>query len=120
MKRRNDHIDDMDEVFEGIDKTSGLPILSRRALIGGAAVSTLAMGGMMLLPKAEGGVLFPILNALGPEKAYALDNWSGTFTLDVVGVDEVGFLVLDADTITYDDEGIIHGTPVKNATITLT
>lgn len=99
-----------------IDELTGLPMLTRRTLFGGAIASALSMGGMMLLPKAPGGVLLPVLDALGPKTAYADEEWSGSFTFSVVGTDEVGFLVMDAATM--DDKGF--GQPVADATVILT
>ena len=80
-----------------IDETSGLPMLSRRAMLGGLAASTLAAAGMMMLPKENGGVLFAGFNPFGAEKAYAANNviWSGSFSFEVVGADQVGIQLLD-------------------------
>ena len=103
-----------------IDETSGLPMLSRRSLLGGLAATTLAASGMMLLPKARGGVLFAGFNPLGAEKAYASSIWTGSFSFTVVGSDEVGIQVVDVSGLTdYDDESEKKAPPVKNATVTL-
>ena len=107
-----------------IDQVSGLPMLSRRAMLGGLAASTLAMGGMMMLPKERGGVLFAGFNPLGAEKAYAGSGaiWSGSFSFDVVGTDEVGLQIMDVSGLSdYDAQTIEkNGIPVEDATVTLT
>ena len=106
-----------------IDEASGFPMLSRRAMLGGLAASTLAMSGMMLLPKERGGVLF-MGNPLGAEKAYAGSGtvWSGSFSFKVVGAYEVGIQIMDVSGLSdYDEEDIEKkGTPVEDATVTLT
>lgn len=105
------------------DETSGLPMLSRRAMLGGLAASTLAAAGMMMLPKENGGVLFAGFNPLGAERAYAASNniWSGSFSFKVVGADEVGIQILDVSGLTDLDESEIakNGKPVEDATVTL-
>ena len=107
-----------------IDEASGLPMLSRRAMLGGLAASTLAAAGMMLLPKENGGVLFAGLNPLGAERAYAASNniWSGSFSFKVVGADEVGIQIMDVSGLTNLDDGEIQkkAKPVEDATVTLT
>ena len=105
-----------------VDESSGLPMLSRRAMLGGLAASALAMGGMMLLPKERGGVLFAGFNPLGAERAYADAVWSGSFSFQVVGSDEVGFQILDASGLSDLGEESIEqqGVPVEDATVTLT
>lgn len=106
------------------DETSGLPMLSRRAMLGGLFASSLATCGMMLLPKENGGVLFAGFNPLGAEKAYAASGpiWTGSFTFKVVGADEVGIQIMDVSDLTdLDDEEIKDkGKPVEDATVTLT
>ena len=103
-----------------IDEASGLSMLSRRAMLGGLAASTLAMGGMMLLPKERGGILF-MGNPLGAEQAFASTVWSGKFSFKVVGADEVGIQIMDVSGLSDNDEETIEkkGKPVKNATVKL-
>ena len=95
----------------------GAPIVSRRALIGGAA----ALGFLTLVPRAPGTNLVPFPNAFGPETAYA-DDWTGAFTFTVVGSDEVAFQILDVSDESQSANGDkpIKGKPVKDATVTLT
>ena len=105
-----------------VDESSGLPMLSRRAMLGGLAASALAMSGMMLLPKERGGILFAGFNPLGADKAHADTVWSGSFSFQVVGADEIGIQILDVSGLTnLDDETVEkQGAPVEDATVTLT
>jgi len=104
-----------------IDEVTGLPMLSRRTMLGGFFASALAAGGMMMLPKERGGVLFAGFSPFGAEKAYASSIWSGKFSFEVVGADEVGIQIMDVSGLSeYDEETIEKkGTPVKNATVAL-
>ena len=106
-----------------INEATGLPMLSRRAMLGGLFASALAAAGMMMLPKERGGVLFAGVGQLGAQRAYAASNniWSGSFSFKVVGADEVGIQILDVSGLSNLDEKEIQdkAKPVENATVTL-
>ncbi len=101
---------------KGGDERLDTPIVSRRALVGGAA----AFGFLAFVPRIEGTNLVPFPNLLGPEMAYA-DDWTGTFTFTVVGSDEVAFRILDVseEGQSADDDEPMKGKPVKDATVKL-
>ena len=95
--------------MHGFDDTS----FSRRAFLGGAAALA-TRGFFELLPRVEGGYLAPVANTFGPKVALAAEG-DATFTIRVVGADEVGFHVVDV--ASTDAAG--NYLPVENATVTL-